>query len=173
MRDNRISESLSTPVHPVNPDKIPDGSTEESEVFRLGNLNQVVKAAKRGYGSVTVAPSSNVSFSCMPVGDLSDAVYTEPDSLGGTRYCLPEGTLLFVSVADVSAGPDEWCTRGPLRLSESGDNAYHNASFALIHPTGSRVSGGVCCCDDDEPFCLCGLCVFRRFRPVVPKEGAR
>jgi hypothetical protein len=62
-------------------------------VFRLGNLNQVVKATKRGYGSVTVAPSSLVTYSCMPVGDLSDAVYTEPDPQAGTRYCLPEGTL--------------------------------------------------------------------------------
>jgi hypothetical protein len=62
-------------------------------VFRLGNLNPVVKATKRGYGSVTVAPSSLATFSCMPVGELSDAMYTEPDPLGGTRYCLPEGTL--------------------------------------------------------------------------------
>jgi len=136
-----------------------DGSTEESEVFRLGNLNQVVKAAKRGYGSVTVAPSSNVSFSCMPVGDLSDGMYTEPDSLGGTRYCLPEGTLLFVSVADVSAGPDEWCTRAPLTLRErvGGGTTSHASMRALIHPTGSRVSGGVCCCDDEDPLCFCGL----------------
>ena len=34
------------------PNTLMDGSTEESEVFRLGNLNQVVKAAKRGYVSV-------------------------------------------------------------------------------------------------------------------------
>ncbi|MDY0034203.1 MAG: hypothetical protein RBT84_19755, partial [FCB group bacterium] len=141
------------------PNTLMDGSTEESEVFRLGNLNQVVKAAKRGYGSVTVAPSSNVSFSCMPVGDLSDGMYTEPDSLGGTRYCLPEGTLLFVSVADVSAGPDEWCTRAPLTLRErvGGGTTSHASMRALIHPTGSRVSGGACCCDDEDPLCFCGL----------------
>ena len=141
------------------PNTLMDGSTEESEVFRLGNLNQVVKAAKRGYGSVTVAPSSNVSFSCMPVGDLSDAMYTEPDSLGGTRYCLPEGTLLFVSVSDVSAGPDEWCTRAPLTLRErvGGGTTSHASMRALIHPTGSRVSGGACCCDDEDPLCFCGL----------------
>ena len=75
------------------PNTLIDGSPEQSEVFRLGNLNPVVKASKRGYGSVTVAPPSHVTFSCMPVGDLSDAMYTEPDPLGGTRYCLPEGTL--------------------------------------------------------------------------------
>ncbi len=112
-------------------------------MFRLGNLNQVVKATKRGYGSVTVAPPANVTYSCMPVGDLSDAMYTEPDPQAGTRYCLPEGTLLSVQVAQVLAGPEEWCTRGPLVLSESGNDAYHNASFALIHPTEVRVSGGV------------------------------
>ncbi|MGI6461874.1 MAG: hypothetical protein ACOX5J_17620 [Candidatus Hydrogenedentales bacterium] len=141
------------------PNTLIDGSTEESEVFRLGNLNPVVKATKRGYGSVTVAPPSHVTFSCMPVGELSDAMYTEPDPLGGTRYCLPEGTLLSVQVAQVSAGPDEWCTRGPLVLSErvGGGSTSHASTRALIHPTGVRVSGGACCCDDDDWFCFCGL----------------
>ena len=107
---------------------------------------------------MNVFPASGATCSCMPVGELSDAMCTEPDSLGGTRYCLPEGTLLSVQVADVSAGPDEWCTRGPLVLHErvGGGSTSHASMRALIHPTGARVSGGACCCDDEDWFCLCG-----------------
>ena len=127
----------------------------------MDRVDHVETAGKRGYESMTVAPSSRVTVACRGVGPLADAVYSQAISSGGRIYYVPEGTALGVSVIHVSSGWGESCVTGSMGLKGwSGDNLYVFSplrGYALFNPEGMGVVyPGACCCEWGGG-CLCDI----------------
>ncbi|MCP4642916.1 MAG: hypothetical protein GY851_20890, partial [bacterium] len=152
-----------------------NGSPLTTEVFRLGNANQQVKALKRGYKSVSVSESDRIDLSVRGVGELAGEVYSEPDPNYGTKYFVPEGTHLRVRVDKVHSDEDFVCGIGNMSVKEADwANLLVVTSMkgtGLFNPEGlGRINPGACCYARGGSSDLCNLSL-KRYTHSFTGEG--